>query len=380
MVTIGVDLRVLGTGRTSGIEEYTERLLEHMLPLERGISWKLFTAGRRSFERRAWMDLPRVSVFETGRSNRALQLRMRLTGHPYLDELVGGASAFFFPHFLFGTTSPRCRRVMTWHDLSYERMPELFSWWRRIWHQHQMRARGQAESADRLIAVSASTRDDLKNLYGIPPERISVIHSGVDTAMRRLPQGEIEAFRVRQGLPQRFILALGTVEPRKNLEGLITAFERFAGQHRFLDVQLIIAGPEGWLWRPTLARAAASPWRTRIRFVGAVQPEQRALWFSAATVLAYPSLLEGFGFPPLEAMGCETPVMAGANSALMETVGDAGLLVDPYSADRMARSLTALLEDQHLRSMLIRRGSKRVRTFSWSAAAERTLDTIVSVL
>jgi glycosyltransferase involved in cell wall biosynthesis len=380
MLTVGVDLRVLGTGRTSGIEEYTERLLEHMLPLEHGISWKLFTAGRRPLVRRPWMELPRVSVFDTGRSNRILQLRMRLAGRPYLDRLIGGASVFFFPHFLWGTLSPACRRVMTWHDVSYERMPELFSLWHRFWHQYQMRPRMQAQLADRIVAVSASTRDDLVRWYGIPTDRIDIIHSGVDPALRRPATGEIESFRVRHGLPQRFIFSFGTMEPRKNVDGLVTAFERFAGQRRFLDVHLVIAGPEGWLMRPTLARIAASPWRTRIRLIGPVPFDQRSLWLSAATIVAYPSLLEGFGFPPLEAMTCGTPVVAGANSSMMETVGDAGLLVDPYSADRIARSLTALLDDERLRSLLVQRGVRRMAAFSWPTAAERTLKAIVSVL
>ncbi len=376
MATIGVDLRVLGSGRTSGIEEYTERLMEHMLPLERSISWKLFAAGLRPLARRPWMELPRVSVYQTQRSNRALQVAMRFTNHPRLDRLVGGASAFFFPHFLFGATS----RVMTWHDLSYERMPELFSWWRRNWHRHQMRARAQAAAADRIIAVSESTRADLIGLYGVPVERISVVRSGVASSLRRPLAGEIESFRVRQGLPQRFILALGTLEPRKNLEGLIAAFERFAGQHRFLDVNLVIAGPQGWLYQPAMDRAAASPWRTRIRFVGSIPEHQRPLWLSAATLLAYPSLLEGFGFPPLEAMACGTPVVAAANSSLVETVGGAGLLVDPYSGERMAHALAALLDDADLREVLTRRGLKHVAGFTWKAAAERTLEAIVSAL
>jgi glycosyltransferase involved in cell wall biosynthesis len=153
-----------------------------------------------------------------------------------------------------------------------------------------------------------------------------------------------------------------------------------AGEPRFADLHLIIAGPHGWLWEPVMERIQASPWRTRITIAGSIASEQRSLWLSAASVLAYPSFMEGFGFPPLEAMACDTPVVVSANSSLFETVGDAGLLIDPYSPDQLARALSAVLDDSNLRDILIARGKKRSADFSWKQSAERTLEAIVSTL
>jgi hypothetical protein len=154
MKTIGVDLRVLNTGRTSGIEEYTQQILQHMMELDPSLRWKLFSAGRKKNDLPFALP-PNAQQYDTGMSNRLLWATTRLSNRPYLDRIVGGADVFFFPHFLLGAISPECRRVMTWHDLSYELMSELFSWSRRAWHQLQMRPRMQAQAADRIIAVSA---------------------------------------------------------------------------------------------------------------------------------------------------------------------------------------------------------------------------------
>jgi glycosyltransferase involved in cell wall biosynthesis len=367
---IGVDIRVLGTGRTSGVEEYTERLLEHLILLDPNVHYKLFYAGRRALVRRPWMDAPNVQLYDTGRSNRLLWATTRLTGRPYLDRLVGGADIFFFPHFLLGATSPQCRRVLTVHDLSFERFPELFSVSRRLWHRFQMRPRVQVRGADRVIAVSESTRQDVIDLYGIPAERAITVPSGVDSSLVRPPEGDIELFRKEHGLPARFILMLGTVEPRKNIECVITAFERL--DRAFDDVHLVIVGPLGWLWRGIMRQVHQSSVRDRIQFVDAVLPSERVFWLSAASVLAYPSLLEGFGFPPLEAIACGTPAVVSANSSMLQAC-PAALAVNPYSVSQTTASFAAVLGDMNLRRQLIGHGRRIIENFSWERTATETL-------
>ena len=172
---IAVDIRVLGTGRTSGVEEYTERLLSQMLGLDTAVKYELFYAGRKELVRRPWMDASNVTVHDSGRSNRLLTLTTRTLARPHLDALVGGADVFFFPHFLAGATGPGCKRVLTVHDLSFERFPEFFSVGRRLWHGLQARPRAHVRSADRVIAVSESTRRDVIGLYGAAPEKVVAI-------------------------------------------------------------------------------------------------------------------------------------------------------------------------------------------------------------
>lgn len=385
MITIGIDIRVLGTGRMSGIEEYTEQLLAHMVPLGTDVEWKLFYSGRRPLtalpaSRQAWMELPNIKVVETGMSNRALWLRTRLTGHPFLDAIVGGADVFFFPHFLLGALSPACRRVMTWHDLSYERMPQLLSWHRRRWHDIQMCPRAQALASDRIIAVSQSTADDLADVYGIVPNRVAVVHSGIDPLLRRPSEQIIRQWRASRGIEGPFVLATGTREPRKNLPALVAAWDVLRRREGMQNMQLVIAGQPGWMEKELVQAVRATRASGMVKFIDRVDREERPLLLSAASVLAYPSLLEGFGFPPLEAMACGTPVVAGATSSVAEVIGDAGLLADPYRVDGLTVALEAILCDAGLRSRLVAKGYERATRFSWPDTARQTLQQLRSVV
>lgn len=374
---IGIDLRVLGTGRTSGVEVYTRNIAAHLISLGGRFTYRLFYAGRRPLIREEWMEGPNVQVHEFIRSNRSMLLSMRAFGRPRLDTLVGGTDVFFFPHFVYGALSPRCPKVITFHDLSYERFPEFLPLRRRLWHRVQMRPHSQAKAADRLIAVSHSTGRDLAELYGISQDRIDVIHSGIDTTVQRPPEHELMAFRRYRGLHSRFILALCTLEPRKNLEGLVRAFEHIADMPDCRDVQLVIAGADGWMNRTLRRNIQYSRFSRRIRLVGAVPPSERALWYAAASAFAYPSFFEGFGFPPLEAMTCGTPVVAAHHSSLPEVIGDAGLLVDPYDSSSLGRALREVLRDDILHRRLREKGLRRAERFSWRTTAERTLETLI---
>lgn len=358
MTTIGVDIRVLGTGRTTGVEEYTDRLLAHLISIAPNVHFKLFSAGRRPIARRPWMDASNVSLFETGFSNRWLWFQTRCAGRPYLDQLVGGADVFFFPHFLLGATTSECRRVLTIHDLSFERFPELFSFGRRLWHRFQMQPRRQVQEADRIIAVSESTRRDLMSLYGVEPGMITTIHSGIDPMPPHRPEGN-------------YLLMLGTIEPRKNIEAVVAAFERLPAV--LGDTQLIIAGPVGWLWRRIVDRIRRSPRRSAIHLVHDITDQERRRLLSGARALIYPSLLEGFGFPPLEAMACGTPVIAAANSSILQVSGGGALLINPYSVDEIEQALWNVLNDAKLRDMLTQRGLRTISQYSWRSTAEQTL-------
>jgi glycosyltransferase involved in cell wall biosynthesis len=377
MTHIGIDIRVLTTGRLSGVEEYTRHLVSHLVALDRTIRFSLVSIGRMAPREQEWMRLPNVQVYHKKWSSRMTMASMRFASVPRLDVIAGRPSVFFFPHFIYGALSHRCRRVMTFHDLSFERFPEFFSLRRRLWHSMHMRPRSQARSADRLIAVSHSTARDLQELYDIGPDRIAVIHSGVDADFHPVSETERLAFRRYHGLDNRFILSLCTQEPRKNLIGLVKAFERMAAKGEHTDVELVLAGPRGWLRHDIRRVLKCSPVRNRIRMIGPVEGSARVLWYNTAALLAYPSFFEGFGFPPLEAMACGTPVIASHHSSLPEVVGDAGILIDPYDIAALASAMSQVLGDKELSRRLADKGIIRSSRFSWRTAAERTLDALV---
>jgi glycosyltransferase involved in cell wall biosynthesis len=267
-----------------------------------------------------------------------------------------------------------CPTVVTVLDLSFLRFPEAFKGCKRAYLTQMTRL--SARRAAKVIAISESTRQDVIELLGVPAERVVRIYCGADPHFRPLPAEEVAAFRREKGLPERFVLFLGTIEPRKNAIALIEAFAALtaAGPRQTKDVQLILAGGRGWLAEPIYARVEELGLADRARFTGYVPEEEKALWYNAATCFCYPSLYEGFGLPPLEAMACGVPVVTSNVSSLPEVVGEAALTVDPLDSAALCEALRRVLIDDDLHAELSALGPARARLFSWDEAARQTAD------
>jgi len=377
---IGIDIRVLGSKNHSGVQEYTENLLAAMLPLDPSIQYKLFyTSFRNGIRDYSWFHLPNVSVHQFNIPNQLLFYCSRFFGRPYVDKMVGGVDAFFSPHFIITALSPQVRRITTFHDLSFEQFPEFFSWKQWLWHQFIQPA-WQARFSEKIIAVSGSTKQDLSQRYHIDPTRIITIHSGVGSQFRPLPAEAVADFKKRKNLPARYILFLGTLEPRKNIAGLIQAFDALKKMPGHDDLHLVIAGTRGWLDRGIFRQADVSSYRNVIHFYEHPHDFERLWYYNGAEFFVYPSFFEGFGFPPLEAMACGVPVIASNTSSVPEVVGDAGILVNPYYISELTLACNAVLGDSVLREDLIKKGFARAKLFTWRAAAEKTLEVIKSAI
>jgi glycosyltransferase involved in cell wall biosynthesis len=259
-----------------------------------------------------------------------------------------------------------CPVVVTIHDLSFIRFPELFRPVNRFYLTALTRL--SARRARRLIAVSAHAARESAQLLGVPPERIDVVYHGVDPAFHPLPAGEVLSFRERRGLPERFVFFVGTLEPRKNLVRLVEAFARV----RDGGTGLVLVGGRGWSYDELFARVEALGLGDEIVFAGYVMNDELPLWYNAATVVAYPSVYEGFGLPVLEAQACGTPVLTSNTSSLPEAAGDAALMVDPYDVEAIAAGLSQVLTDESLRHQLRERGLVHAGRFSWPRAARET--------
>ena len=378
-MTVGIDIRVLGNKIKSGVEEYTENLLAHLLPLDGSIKFKLFFSSfRGTLNDYDWLHLKNVELFQFKIPNRILFLSSGLTDLPKTDKLISGADVFFSPHFFITSLSSQCRRVTTFHDLSYVHFPEYFSWRKNIWHNFEMNPLWQSRFSDKVIAVSESTARDLINIYGIDPVKIEVIHSGISPDIRKPSADEIKRFKIRNKLPDKFILFLGKLEPRKNVVGIIRAFNILKNRKEFNDLNLVIVGSKGWLYEDIFKEINKSNFKKQIVVKDHIDDNQRKFYYSAAEVFVYPSFFEGFGFPPLEAMACGTPTVVSNVSSFPEIVGNGGILVQPDNVNDIAGSISRILTDRELKDRLIDLGTKKISKFNWQKTASKTLECISS--
>lgn len=313
--------------------------------------------------RETWTPFP-AQLFER------LSLRYEL---PRL-EWFADFDVLFAPNFVPPPTRSR-RLVLTIHDLAFRRFPETAPLATRRWLERLDRALRQAAE---VIVPSEATREDLIALYPVDPERVTVIHHGVDRErIRPASEEEIDRVRRRHGIEGRYVLFLGGLEPRKNLPRLVRAYERSG-----VDATLVIAGasvawnPEGREQLDSALSSLNENARHRVVLTGYLGTRDKAALLTGAEALVFPTLYEGFGFPLLEAMACGTPVLTSNVSSLPEVAGDAALLVDPLDQDSIAAGIGRLLGDAAFRQRLIDAGSHRVRQFSWDDSARKHVEVL----
>jgi glycosyltransferase involved in cell wall biosynthesis len=261
------------------------------------------------------------------------------------------------------------KAIATIHDLGYRFFPEAHPGFERRYLD--LTTRTTARRATRILADSEATRRDLVSQYGVDAGKIDVVYPGVE-GLRRATDEQIAAVKAKYGLPDRYVLFLGTLQPRKNIKRLIEAFVCYVQNHVEDDISLVLAGKRGWLIEDVLSEVHNTH-KSHIVMPGYVADEDVAAVYSGALALVFPSLYEGFGFPVLEAMRCGTPVLCSNTSSLPELAGDAALLVDPLDVRAIADGMARLVSDSALRSDLTARGYHQAKQFTWRRAAQQTL-------
>jgi glycosyltransferase involved in cell wall biosynthesis len=218
-----------------------------------------------------------------------------------------------------------------------------------------------------VIAISHSTARDLHQSLGIPQDKIDVAACGCDFSVYRpLPPDEVAAFRQQKGLPDRFWLFLGTLEPRKNLPTLLDAYAALPADER---LPLVLAGGKGWLYEPIFERIERYGLADSVSLPGFIPPEDLPLWYNSAEVYIYPSIFEGFGLPVLEAMACGTPVIVSDASSLPEVAGEAGMIIPPYDVDRWTDALRRAGSGTDWRAQAAEAGQRQAARFTWQQTA-----------
>jgi glycosyltransferase involved in cell wall biosynthesis len=298
-------------------------------------------------------------------------LWQRLRVPLWADMFTGSLDVFYSPDFVLPPVRS-AKTLVTVHDLSFLRQP---GWYVRGLQSYLETAVPRSvRRADLILADSNCTRDDLIDLLGVPRERVRVLYPGVERRFRPIADASVlDAMRRRYRLPDCFLLSVGTLQPRKNYERLVEAFAR-VGRETRRDIHLVIVGDKGWMYDGIYQEVVDRGLETQVRLLGFVDDDHLPALYNLADVFVFPSLYEGFGIPPLEAMACGTPVVASNAASLPEVVGNAGLMVDPLDPESIATAILSVLTDYDMRADLIRRGLAQASQFTWQAAAGVLLD------
>lgn len=365
---IGLDASMLGHG--GGIPTYAEHLIRGLAetPGNRVILW---CGSRTSQACVRHLIAERVEIIEPGLTTRMVgRAGLFACANPFpIERLAGPIDVFHGLNYLLPAHHGRAARLVTVHDLSLLTHPE--------WHP-PIRARLMGWPLPRTIARAhhvitdcEAVRVQLIERLGVRPAGISAIPLAPSSDFCRQDPEVIDRVVRRYGLTAGdYILFVGALEPRKNLVRLLEALELLRARSRGVP-RLVLIGPSGWRNRELLARIQSAG--SSLRLLGVVPRIDLVALMGGASVLAYPSLSEGFGLPVLEAMACGTPVVASQIAPIAEVAGDAALLVDPTDAEAIAEGLRRVLEDTHLRAELARRGWARAAKFSWERTAAGTL-------
>lgn len=354
----------------SGVGYYTERLLSALL--EVNASWDYLLYSNRP-----------LGELDT-RLQKAIQVRNYLSPSRWLwMQLV-------LPRAIQQTQPDLCHftnaSAPLWQTKPY--VLTIYDASLYLWHQYHPWSRllairtmlpFLARRADAVITISQYARNDLIRILDLPPAKVHVVYGAAPADFKPIrEERKLAALRCQYGLPEKYILYVGTLEPRKNLTRLIHSFRKLHRHHP--DVKLVLVGPSGWMmggFRQEIARLGLED---AVHYLGYVPTADLLGIFSMATVFAFPSLYEGFGLPPLEAMACGTPVLTSRNTAMAEVCADAAHLVNPENKDEIADALQQLLTDAEWRAELSQRGLERASLFSWERAARETTAVYKQVL
>lgn len=378
---IGIDIRCLSEGRRTGVEEYSINLLDKIFKEDVKNEYVLFLNSWKEPK----SDLDRFKKYKNVKikisrfPNKILNLALWYLNWPKLDKLIGGADVFFMPNINFVSLSDEVKLILTIHDLSFEYYPETFSWKRRLWHIF-INPKKLIRRADKILAVSESTRNDLINFYKISKEKIKVVHNGIADNFGRVDRNNPKLLEIKEkyGLPFNFILFLGTFEPRKNISGIVAAYEllRDEGRQELSKYKLVIAGSKGWKSKKIIENIKKSRYSKDIRLVNFIEDEDKIYVYNLAALFVYPSFFEGFGLPPLEAMKCAVPVIVSNNSSMVETVADAGLSVDAYRPDELMVAMREILSDRSLEEEFSKARISQIQKFTWDKSAKKFMGII----
>jgi len=354
-MNIAIDASRTTVSRLTGTETYALHLINAILAQQSKHHFHLF-----------FRDVPQADLFpQTNNYTQHIIPFKRLWTHLRFATALWATS--YDVVWVPAHTLPRffpTKAVVTIHDLGYLHFPEAHADKDRQYLDWSTRY--SARRANHVLADSMATKADLIHHYNISSEKITVVYPGINPALKPTPLAN--RVRERYKLPERYLLFIGTLQPRKNIERLVQAFDQWRQASDQKDMMLALGGKAGWLFDPAWVKGVAN-----VQQLGYIADDDLAALYSEAWGYVMPSLYEGFGFPILEAMRCETPVLCSNTSSMPELAGDAAILVDPLDVNSIAHGIYQLVEETERRQKLVENGKKQVQHFTWEQAAQQTL-------
>lgn len=374
---IGIEVStVLNHGHDIGAGRYIINLVKNLLTIDKKNSYVLtgrygtsenlhiFNKLRSGFAK----NRIELKFFKTG--SRSLKLWDRLRFPPL--EIIGlKVDMLHCPDFMVPPTLNK-NIILTIHDLGFIRYPEFnFDWFIKKYTKEVKR---NTTISKRIIADSVSTRDDIIKFFKTDPDKVEVVYLAADSIFRKLDKKKIVPGIIKKfNIDKKYLFSVGTIEPRKDFPTLIRAFNQLRKKEEDFDLKLIIAGRTGWKSETTFQEREASPYRDDILFIGKVSDTELLQLYNQAELFIYPSLFEGFGLPPLEAMSCGLPVILSETSSLTEIAGDAAVLVKPQDTAGIKKAVLKIISDPALREELSRNSIAHAARFNWQKTAQKTL-------
>ncbi|HZY43940.1 MAG TPA: glycosyltransferase family 1 protein [Anaerolineae bacterium] len=365
---IGIDY-TSAVSQGAGIGRYTRELIRAVLALPSDHYFSLFYASRTNIQeseiRNQRSEIHHLRFHDKWLTRIWHRARLPIP----IEVVIGKIDLFHSPDFTLPPTMPGVPTLLTVHDLSFMRDPD--SAWPSLRAYLMQAVPRSVKRATHLLADSQATKDDLIDLFKTPPEKITVLYSGVDARFTPIrDRAEIDRVREKYKIgPSPFALSVGTLQPRKNYRRLIEAYAKL-NNHR---LHLVIGGGRGWMFDDLFTLVQSLQLEDRVHFIGFVKDEDLSTLYSAADLFVYVSLYEGFGLPLLEAMACGTPVIGSNTSSLPEVIGDVGLQVDPKDVDAIAQAMLQMLTRSDWRDRSVAAGIDRAKLFTWDKAAQQLL-------
>ncbi len=366
---IAIDVRPLLDKQLTGVGEYTLNLLKNLFKIDKTNQYFIFY---NSFN----LDIPKifynnqnVHICKFQYPNKIFNL-LTLKNFIKLDKLINqkfktNIDIFFFPNLSFINTSNNCKTIITIHDLSFVINPEYFSFKHKLWHK-LIKPKNTIINANHIITVSNNTKNDLIELFNIDKNKISPIHLGIE--IEKIDHNYLNKFKQKYNLPEKFLLYLGTIEPRKNILTILHAFENLKTDHH-----LILAGKLGWKYKKILRAIKYSRKKNKILYIGYIPKQDKKYLYYLAEIFIYPSFYEGFGIPPLEASAYKCPVITSVNSCLGEILKQGAVYINPYNTGQLLNAIKLIIHNPKIKTHLQQQAKKNIQNYNWEITAQKTL-------